>query len=298
MSAAPRVSAIVIFLNEARFIAEAIESVRAQNCDDWELILVDDGSTDASTGIARDYAAREPTRIRYVEHSAHANHGMSAARNLGLAHARGQFVGFLDADDVWLPVKLREQLAVLDSHPDVQMTYGRTELWRSWADPGASDDFCELGLPADTVVMPPNLLVSLIENRSQTPTTCNALMRRTAVDRVGRFEAGFRGMFEDQVFFLKLSVSAPVYVASQVWARYRQRNDSASARAELGGQVRESRRRMLDWLQGYLSDQGVDSPAVWRVLRRQKRVARWPRLHALGARLKRGREPASPDAGE
>jgi glycosyltransferase involved in cell wall biosynthesis len=286
VSAVPRVSAIVIFLNEARFIAEAIESVRAQSYADWELLLVDDGSTDGSTAIARDYAAREPGKIRYLEHPGHANLGMSAARNLGVANARGEFVGFLDADDVWLPGKLREQLAILDAHPTVQMVYGPTLLWRTWHDAGAADDFCDLGFSPDTIVMPPRLLVSLIANRAQTPTTCNALMRRAAIGRAGGFESVFRGMFEDQVFFMKLAVTAPVFVASRVWARYRQRDDSSSAVEEKSGKVRESRRKLLDWLERYLLDVDVRAPAVWRELRKQQRVARWPWVHALHARLR------------
>ena len=170
----------------------------------------------------------------------------------------------------------------------MQLVYGRTQLWHSWRDDGATDDFCDLGFPPDSVVMPPGLLVSLIENRAQTPTTCNALMRRGAVERAGGFEAEFRGMFEDQVFFLKLAAAAPVFVASQVWARYRQRDDSSSARAERSGRVRASRRRMLEWLERYLREQDLRSPAAWRVLRREQRAARWPLLHALlaaGARV-------------
>jgi glycosyltransferase involved in cell wall biosynthesis len=296
VSAGPRVSAIVIFLDEARFIAEAIESVRAQTYGDWELILVDDGSTDASTAIARGYAAREPQRIRYAEHPGHANRGMSAARNLGVSLARGEFVGFLDADDVWLPAKLQEQVAIFDAHPEVQMVYGRTQLWNSWRDDGETDGFCDLGFAPDSVVMPPALLVSLIENRVQTPTTCNALMRRGAIERAGGFEASFRGMFEDQVFFLKLAAAAPVYVAAQAWARYRQRDDSSSAREERSGQVRASRRRMLGWLERYLRGQDLQSPAAWRALRREQRAARWPRLHALLARAGKARKAFGSDA--
>ncbi len=296
MSVAPRVSAIVIFLDEARFIAEAIESVRAQTCGDWELILVDDGSTDASSAIARDHAAREPQRIRYAEHPGHANRGMSESRNLGVGLARGEFIGFLDADDVWQPAKLHEQLAVFDEHPQVQMVYGRTHLWHSWRGEGAKDDFCDLGLPPDSVVLPPRLLVSLIENRAQTPTTCNALMRRGAVERAGGFEPAFRGMFEDQVFFMKLAAAAPVFVASQVWARYRQRDDSSSAREERSGEVRGSRRRLLEWLERYLREQEINSPAVWHELRRQQRFMRWPVFYDLLARAGRLRKAFSPDA--
>ncbi len=296
MNAAPRVSAIVIFLDEARFITEAIESVRAQTCDDWELILVDDGSTDASTAIARDYASREPHRIRYAEHPGHANRGMSESRNLGVALARGGFIGFLDADDVWQPRKLQEQLAVFDAHPEVQMVYGRTQLWHSWRDAGAEDVFCDLGLPPDTVVLPPRLLVSLVENRAQTPTTCNALMRRSALESAGGFEPAFRGMFEDQVFFMKLAAASPVFVASKVWARYRQRDDSSSAREERSGEVRASRRRLLEWLDRYLRENGIRSPDVRSELRRQQRMTRWPMFYGLLAWAGRLRKAVSPDA--
>jgi len=70
----PRASCVLIFLDGERFIDEAIRSVVGQQgCDDWELVLVDDGSTDASTAIARRWAATDPDRIRYVEHPGHAN---------------------------------------------------------------------------------------------------------------------------------------------------------------------------------------------------------------------------------
>jgi len=100
---APAVSCIVIFLNEERFLAEAIGSVLAQDHEPWELLLVDDGSTDGSAAIAHTFVQRHPDRVRYLQHADGATLGMSAARNLGLAHARGRYVGFLDADDVWLP---------------------------------------------------------------------------------------------------------------------------------------------------------------------------------------------------
>ncbi|UXN72360.1 glycosyltransferase [Devosia sp. A8/3-2] len=88
--AEPRVSAIIIVYNGARYLAEAIDSVVAQSFPDWELIIADDGSSDRSLEIARDYAARHPGRIRAIAHADEANHGMSATRNLGIAAARGR----------------------------------------------------------------------------------------------------------------------------------------------------------------------------------------------------------------
>src|SRR5918997_1425231 len=115
------VSTILPFLNAEKFIEEAIESVFAQTYDDWELLLIDDGSTDGSTRIALQYAERHRGRVRYLEHPEHQNRGVSASRNLGISHARGEYVAFLDADDVWLEHKLEQQVAILSSHPEAGM---------------------------------------------------------------------------------------------------------------------------------------------------------------------------------
>src|SRR5688572_13258936 len=90
----PLVTAITIFLNAERFFEEAIKSVFDQTYDQWELLLVDDGSTDGSTQIARWYAEGFPGKVRLLEHPGHENRGMSASRNLGLEHARGEYVAF------------------------------------------------------------------------------------------------------------------------------------------------------------------------------------------------------------
>src|SRR5919202_2999091 len=110
------VSVVVPFWNDKKFIQETIESVFAQTYENWELLLVDDGSTDGSTQIALRYAEQYPEKVRYLEHPGHQNRGMSAARNLGISHAKGAYIGFLDADDVWLPYKLEQQVAILTSH--------------------------------------------------------------------------------------------------------------------------------------------------------------------------------------
>ena len=102
----PLVSVVTIFFNGERFLADAIESVLAQRFDRWELLLVDDGSTDGSTAIARGYASAHPDRIRYLEHDQHANLGMSPSRNVGIRASSAPYVAFIDADDVWLPAKL------------------------------------------------------------------------------------------------------------------------------------------------------------------------------------------------
>src|SRR5689334_20378787 len=128
----PVVSVIMIFLNGERFLLEAVRSVLQQTYQSWEILLVDDGSTDASTEIARRFALDSPERIRYLEHAQHANRGMSASRNLGMRYARGAYLAFLDADDIWLPAKLEKQVAILEAHPEAAMAYGPLYFWSEW----------------------------------------------------------------------------------------------------------------------------------------------------------------------
>ena len=132
LSDKPLVSVTIIFLNAERFIEEAIRSVLRQTYANWELLLVDDGSTDGSTEIARSYTEHESGKVRYLEHDRHENRGMSASRNLGIRYSQGKHIAFLDSDDVWLPHKLEQQVAILHAHPEAGMVYGGSQYWHSW----------------------------------------------------------------------------------------------------------------------------------------------------------------------
>src|SRR5688572_9571182 len=113
----PRVSVITPAYNAARFLRDTIASVRSQTTSDWELIIVDDGSTDETVAIVERYALEDP-RIRLLRQ---ANAGPSAARNHGMRAARGPFFAFLDSDDQWLPQFLEHQLAVFAEYPDTSL---------------------------------------------------------------------------------------------------------------------------------------------------------------------------------
>lgn len=105
------VSIIVPVYNGALFLAEALDSILAQTYDSIEVIVVDDGSTDATAEVAKRYH----DKIHYLHQK---NQGPGAARNLGIKQAAGEFLAFLDADDMWAPEKLREQVDYLTSHPE------------------------------------------------------------------------------------------------------------------------------------------------------------------------------------
>ncbi len=112
MSEAPRITVVVPAYNAAWCVKRAIDSVLAQRWSDYELVVVDDGSTDDTADVLAAYGAQ----IRVVRQ---ANAGLSAARNAGIKAAAGEWVAFLDADDWWLPEKLAAQMALIAREPDI-----------------------------------------------------------------------------------------------------------------------------------------------------------------------------------
>lgn len=288
---AVRVSVVMPFLDQERFLREAVESVLAQTYPHWELLLVDDGSVDGSTAIAREYAARHPEKIRCLEHPGHENRGASASRNLGIREARGEYLALLDGDDVWLPRKLEEQVPLLDARPEVGMLYGGTLLWHGWtgrAEDRARDQLLPLGVRPGATLHPPELLIRRIRGRVASPGTCSVLMRRDVVERTGGFEESFRRLYTDQVFYAKMFLAAPVYVADGVWDRYRIHPDSSCSTAEREGRMRAARRAWLDWIAAYLRARGMAHGRLWRELRTELWLDDHPRLHAALTRSRRG----------
>ena len=284
MNSMPLVSTVLIFLNAERFIEEAIASVFGQTYKNWELLLVDDGSSDRSTDIARRYAREHPERVRYLEHEGHQNRRMSASRNLGISHAKGKYLALLDADDVWLPGKLERQVAILEANPDAGMVYGASLYWRAWttsAEGAAEDSIPALGVEAETLFHPPTLLSLQLAGTACSPCPSDVMLRHDVVTAVGGFEDGFDDLFEDQAFFAKVKLHAPIFVSGECWDKYRLHPDSHCAVAAKQGRVPSARRSYLEWLGAYLTEHGVRDDGVWRALRAQLRPYRHPVLTRL-----------------
>jgi glycosyltransferase involved in cell wall biosynthesis len=280
----PLVSVIVIFLNAERFIDEAIDSVLRQTYAHWELLLVDDGSTDASTGIAKRYAEADPGRVRYLEHPGHINRGMSASRNLGIREAAGELVAFLDSDDVWMPEKLQQQVAIMLANPEIGMVCGAANYWTSWSDMGGGqpDRVVPTGGPQDQVSYPPSLLLLLYPlGKGVSPCPSDLMLRREILLQVRGFEEQFVGLYhlyEDQAFLAKVYLVSPVYISSAMWLLYRQHSDSCVASVKREGKHHAVRRYFLVWLARYLADRRVADPAILDALKRAQRPYKYPML--------------------
>lgn len=277
------VSVIIIFLDEARFLREAVESVFSQTSKAWELLLVDDGSKDGSSNIAKEFEARHPDCARYFEHEGHQNLGMSATRNLGIRNSRGRYIAFLDADDVWEPNKLADQLAIAGSHPEAGMICGASQYWSSWDDAAERQDYIvPVGARSTGVIPPPALAKELYPlGEGAAPCPSSLMIRRDLALNVGGFEEQFRGeaqLYEDQAFLVKVYLISSVYVSSSCWLKYRQHADSCVTRVHEAGQYDAVRLYFLRWLKEYVTADSSVGRAERRLVQRALLSARYPSL--------------------
>lgn len=123
----PLVTVIVPTYNYGHFIGQTLESLQAQTYQNWECIVVDDGSTDNTSEIVARYIAQD-ARIKFMQQK---NQRQAAARNYGIKHATGQYIQFLDADDLLEPEKFARQIAYLEQHPEVDIVYSNVRYFES-----------------------------------------------------------------------------------------------------------------------------------------------------------------------
>ena len=280
----PRVSVICPIYNAEPYLAEALESVLYQDFRSFELILVDDGSSDDSANIAAAFAEKNPERIRVTRHDKGAHRGTSASRNRGLSAAHGDLIAFIDADDRWRQGKLSEQVALMDAMPDVDGLFGAVNYWSKWN--GGRDFVYRTGHIQDARIPPPDALLRWYPiGKAAAPSMSDLMIRRSVVDRLDGFDQSFTGPYEEHTFLVKLYLNSTVYVASRVWSDYRQHDRSCSAQMAREGSYDTVRDHFLDWFQAYLARTGHDDLHVRLAVQRamQKPVSR--QLRAAAKRL-------------
>lgn len=210
----PLISIVVPCYNYAHHLAATLESVRRQVLEDWECIIIDDGSTDRTPQVAETYVNADR---RFLYHRQE-NMGLSAARNVGIAKAKGSFIQFLDADDLISPKKLSEQSEFMIQRPEVQVSYTDayyflsdepTKLYRSFY-------FDENGEPQVNM----NRWIPRIDGRGAellnylvraniAPVHC-MLTRKGLIDKVGGFDESLKYL-EDWDFWLRCAFEGAVF---------------------------------------------------------------------------------------
>jgi glycosyltransferase involved in cell wall biosynthesis len=205
----PRVSVIVPAYNAARYLRNAIDSVVGQTYADWELIIVDDGSTDGTRALVRSYIAAQGDKLRYVFQT---NRGLPAARNAGIRESQGEFIAILDADDMWLPSRLKRGVEVMDRAPDVGLVHSKVARINVDGDIVSYLDFpkkYQAGkIAVDIFVRRANILC---------PTV---LFRKRCLDVTGSFDETMRAT-EDRDLWFRIAEHYNVAYIDEVLAHWR-----------------------------------------------------------------------------
>ncbi|HIK55763.1 MAG TPA: glycosyltransferase family 2 protein [Synechococcales cyanobacterium M55_K2018_004] len=173
--ASPLISVVMPAYNASAFLAEAIASVIHQTFTDWELLIIDDGSTDETGAIATAFQQQD-SRIRLLTQS---NQGVSRARNQGIASARGELIAFLDSDDRWLPEALERHIQHFQNNPELGVSFARVRL-------------IERGGRPTSVITPIKhspLEASDCLYENPTVTASNLVVRRGVFQAAGNFDA-------------------------------------------------------------------------------------------------------------
>lgn len=232
MAPAPKVSVVIPTYNRRRLLAEALDSVWAQTFTDYEVIVVDDGSTDDTLAYLE--TVQEP-RLRFLSEP---HRGISPTANAGLRAARGEFVARLDSDDLWTPGMLAAELSALEARPDAGFVYARMRC------------IDELGRPTDRVFgqpprFPDQLLKSLVWE--DCTTHCTVIARRELVEEIGGYDEDLPAN-EDWDLMLRMAARRPYVFVDRVTAFYRWHagNSTTDAHAPLFEEALRTRRRVLD----------------------------------------------------
>ncbi len=209
-----KVTAVIPTYNRCEYVQEAIDSILAQTFRDYEIIVVDDGSTDGTREALPD---RYGERIRYMWQT---NQGESSARNQALTLATGQYIAFLDSDDLWLPDKLTKQVALLEQRPDIGAAFCQAWIINEH---GQRLTASPLGVGlADEQLSLENLC---LDNHVVGPST--SLIRRSVLDRIGGFDVQIR-YGEDWDLWLRIAAEHRLVTIPEPLASLRRHQGSQS----------------------------------------------------------------------
>lgn len=212
----PTISIIIPAYNAEKTIVATLNSVQNQTFSDWEAIVIDDGSTDRTIQIVNEL--NDP-RIQVFSYP---NAGVAETRNRGLMKARGDYIAFLDADDLWTPDKLELQLRALQDHPEAGVAYS----WNYYQYENPADSYADKSQRFEGNVYADLLIKNFLQNGS------NPLVRKEAIASVGLFDPTIKSC-EDWDYYLRLARNWPFVLVPKVQVIYRQSLNSVSSNIEV-----------------------------------------------------------------
>lgn len=208
----PEVSVVVPAYNSMKYLPETISSLLAQNYEDFEVIIVNDGSTDNTQEWGTQI---QDSRVVCISQE---NRGLSGARNTGIRHAKGKYIAFLDADDLWHPSKLKKQVQELDNSADAGLVYS----WVSYIDDQGRPTGKCLRNSATGMIWDILIQHNIVECGSV------AMVRRECFDKCGLFDEALKSAVEDWDMWLRIATQYPFAVVREALTYYRQHPGGAS----------------------------------------------------------------------
>ena len=214
----PKVSIIIPAYNAERFLGETIKSALRQTFVDFEMIIVDDGSTDKTQPIAEEFVKQDP-RIQYIYQK---NQGHAVCRNTGLRKAIGEYTAFLDADDIWLPTKLEKQITLLESEKDLGMVHSariRIDHLGNELPTSYGNSEYRSGM----------IFYNLLLRKAQVCTS-TVVCRKSVLDEVGYFDETFPDRIggEDRELWLRIARRFEIAYIQEPLVKYRYLKSSLS----------------------------------------------------------------------
>jgi glycosyltransferase involved in cell wall biosynthesis len=208
----PKVSVVIPFYNAMKYLPETVDTVLQQTYSDYEVVIVNDGSTENIEDWVRNL---NHPKIRLINQE---NQGCAGARNTGIQQSNGEYIAILDADDLWHPTKLEKQVNLLEKHPEVGLVY----VWSDLVD--------EQGQSMGRIFKPiaegkvwAKLLEQNLVGGGSVP-----LIRRSCLDKSGLFDPNLLSFVEDWDLWLRIAPIAEFKVVKEALVYYRQLTSSAS----------------------------------------------------------------------
>lgn len=256
----PKVSVITPLYNGSKTLSETADSVFKQDFTDWEWIFFDDGSSDGTQEIAKQFAESHPHKVFYYEHDENSNFGTSYTRNRAVEKSNGEIISFLDQDDVWDDNRLSHQLKIFEAYPDCAMIYGPSLYWykeRKFRQPTKfKDEDLKTG-----IYHPPSFIEIFLGDLKGTPLPSASLIRRKNFDAVKGYEESIKGS-EDIVLWLKLAEKFSIYFDDCVLVKYRKHQDSTLRRAAQSGEMNEWNLVFYKWVIDFLKKNSASEELI------------------------------------
>jgi len=206
-----KVSIIIPTYNGAKYLPQAVESILAQTYDQYEIVIIDDGSTDQTKDIVSDFIDSYPGKIRYIYQD---NAGVSVARNTGIQNSKGRYIAFLDSDDQWLSQHLEKSVMAIESQPSTGLVHSNltrvTESGKTIETPVKNEKYVSGKIFEPLFLRKGNIACSTV------------LFKKECCEKVGYFDEQLTRLgCEDREMWLRIAQQYEIYYIDEVLVHYR-----------------------------------------------------------------------------